>query len=372
MATRISRVRKIVYALIVLFFVVTAADLVARRYAKHPAADAYEEVYVGHPTRIHALKPGMVKLVPMGMFGQYAEQWRRSGARYEVAINPQGYRDRPFGPKTKPRVVALGDSSTFGWDVQGHEAWPKALERLLAQSGRSVEVLNLGVPGYSSHQGRLLLPEVWPLAPDLLIVAYGRNDELDTAFAPTAHGRGRTDAELMPGDHIAAPPPASVSDRVRESSLFQAARQVQSNWRTEPKSSGTQKEKAADRLRRVPVPQYRENLRAIVQAAREQGVGVILVSLGCFFDEYRAVLLEAAREENVVALNTFPLLFSKVNAIRTEPPYAACRDQLTHWLGRETLDSSLNGWLWFSTDFGHPNACGHQVIAEALMTLIED
>jgi hypothetical protein len=214
-----------------------------------------------------------------------------------------------------------------------------------------------------------MLPEVWPLEPDLLIVAFGRNDELDTAFSPAEHGRGRTDAELMPGDRIVPPPPRSFRERVRETDVYRAIRQFEFSRLSAPRPND-KPPKADDALRRVPLPQYVDNLRTIVAAARERKVGVILLSVGCFFEEYRKALLDVAREENVRAVNAFPLLFSKVEAIKTEPQYAPCRERLEQWLGRATMDKSQGGWLWFSTDFGHPNGCGHTVIAETLATLI--
>jgi len=238
---------------------------------------------------------------------------------------------------------------------------------LLRESGRPVEVLNLGVPGYSTHQARLLSDEAWSLEPDLLILAYGRNDELDTAFAPTEHGRGRTDAEMMPGDRVVPAPPKPVRQRLRETGL---ARAIIGLFRSEspaPEASGEH----ADILRRVPLPAYRENLRALVAAARAHDVPVILVSVGCFTEEYRRALVEVAEYEGVPGLDMSPLLFAQIPEIKTAERFAACRNQLIKRLGKETLDGSPDGWLWFSTDFGHPNACGHRVIAEALVPIVE-
>lgn len=364
---KISRRRRLVFAALLAIALLATLNFLAGRLLQHPAVNAYEGIYEGHPTRIHALRPGAKKTVPIGLFGAYAEQWKASGATYDIQINEQGYRDRPFGPKTGPRVLALGDSSTFGWDVAAAETWPKVLENLLRERGRAVEVLNLGVPGYSTHQARLLLEEIWPLEPDLLILAYGRNDELDTAFSPTAEGRGRTDAEMMPGDRVAPAPPPTLRRRLRETGLYRAILGLFHSESPDPAASA-----GAERsLRRVPLPEYRENLRALVAAARARGVPVILVSIGCFTEEYRRALVEVAAAEGVPGLDTYPLLFSKIPEIKTAERFAPCRDRLLGWLGMETLAGCPDGWLWFSTDFGHPNACGHRVIAEALLPLVE-
>jgi tetratricopeptide (TPR) repeat protein len=71
--------------------------------------------------------------------------------------NAAGYRGADFAPPRDGtlRIVALGDSCTFGLGVREDAAWPKRLEALLSHAFEGIadcEVLNLGVPGYSSWQ----------------------------------------------------------------------------------------------------------------------------------------------------------------------------------------------------------------------------
>jgi len=94
--------------------------------------------------------------------------------------NSQGFRaDREFS-RTKPsgliRVVCLGDSVPFGWGVEREQAFPHLLEQQLASDGKSYEVINAGVPGYSSYQGRQYLPQLLAYKPDVLVVYLGIND----------------------------------------------------------------------------------------------------------------------------------------------------------------------------------------------------
>src|SRR5512134_166244 len=73
----------------------------------------------------------------------------------DPSINADGFRDREFPVErgAAARIVALGDSVTFGWGVPAEDAWPKQLERLLAaDGGPDPEVLNLGVGGYNTRQ----------------------------------------------------------------------------------------------------------------------------------------------------------------------------------------------------------------------------
>lgn len=70
-----------------------------------------------------------------------------------VRISSRGLRDREFAeraPAGTLRILALGDSWTFGVGVARDETWPKRLESILGQD-RSVEVLNTGVSGYETY-----------------------------------------------------------------------------------------------------------------------------------------------------------------------------------------------------------------------------
>ena len=61
------------------------------------------------------------------------------------------------------RVLAVGDSFTFGYGVEGNEAWPAVLEALLQaryQTPEEVRVINGGVSGYSLRQVRISTQEL--------------------------------------------------------------------------------------------------------------------------------------------------------------------------------------------------------------------
>lgn len=99
---------------------------------------------------------------------------------YAVETNDRGYRTQRFSQKKAPgvfRIVCLGDSSTFGMNVEAADAYPGVLSELLEaiEPGR-FEVLNLGVPGYTSRQGlELIRREVAAYEPDLVTFGFGSN-----------------------------------------------------------------------------------------------------------------------------------------------------------------------------------------------------
>ncbi|HEV8335923.1 MAG TPA: SGNH/GDSL hydrolase family protein [Candidatus Polarisedimenticolia bacterium] len=105
----------------------------------------------------------------------------------QVRTNRLGFR----GPDPRPRdpdlfrIVALGDSFTFGFGVREEETYPAVLERILNESpGRSAarfEVLNLGVVGYGTRDEAAVFERQAPgLDPRLVIIGYVLNDpEID-------------------------------------------------------------------------------------------------------------------------------------------------------------------------------------------------
>lgn len=74
-------------------------------------------------------------------------------------------------------VDAIGDSSTFGFGVPENDTYPAQLERKLRAStgDASLRVRNLGVPGYTSYEARILAERDGPRAP-VTLVMMGFND----------------------------------------------------------------------------------------------------------------------------------------------------------------------------------------------------
>lgn len=78
-------------------------------------------------------------------------------------------------------ILAFGDSLTAGYGLKPGEAYPAQLQKLLRAEGLQVRVVNAGVSGDTTTEGRARLD--WVLgglkeAPDLVIVALGANDML--------------------------------------------------------------------------------------------------------------------------------------------------------------------------------------------------
>lgn len=132
-----------------------------------------------HPTRLYQLVPNYSATLPGGTFGQMT-----------FRTNADGLRERPLSVvrQSKVRILAIGDSFTFGTGIDGGETWPARLERTLRQrlpADSSVAVINAGVPAYGLAQLRDLTVEMLPkVEPQLLLLGVytGGFDRLTDPF----------------------------------------------------------------------------------------------------------------------------------------------------------------------------------------------
>ncbi len=105
--------------------------------------------------------------------------WRTRVGNHPVLPNAYGLREREIGPKEPGvfRILVLGDSVTFGHGQPVEVTFARQLEQILADKEPRIEVLNAGIPGWSTYQERLFYEQYGEsLAPDLVLVAFVLND----------------------------------------------------------------------------------------------------------------------------------------------------------------------------------------------------
>lgn len=181
-----------------------------------------------------------------------------------VRTNQQGMRgdDPVAGRRT---VLCLGDSTTFGWRVALADTYPAKLQARLnddAKSPNSWNVVNAGVPGYSSWQVRLVAEKLVPLwKPAVVVICLGNNEAW-----PVARSDRQMDADRALSGRVGA---ALSSSRA----LVWAAEKLRPE-KPQPFIAPTL-DKAVPRVSR---DEFAENLRQIVRVARAANARVVLVS----------------------------------------------------------------------------------------------
>jgi lysophospholipase L1-like esterase len=105
-------------------------------------------------------------------------------AEFEVTVrtNALGLRGRASSPKDEGtyRMLMLGDSFIFGFGVEDDETLPAQLEATLGTRHEGIEVLNAGVPGWSTDQYYLFLrTRLDEITPDLVMLGLLVNDPDD-------------------------------------------------------------------------------------------------------------------------------------------------------------------------------------------------
>jgi HEAT repeat protein/lysophospholipase L1-like esterase len=94
--------------------------------------------------------------------------------------NHDGLRDREHEVAKPPgvrRLVCLGDSTTAGYRIRPEDAYPQLLQDLLDSLGYSIEVFNVALGGWSTHQELLAYRKlVRKYRPDVVLVGICLND----------------------------------------------------------------------------------------------------------------------------------------------------------------------------------------------------
>ena len=96
------------------------------------------------------------------------------------AINRDGLRDREHAIANESglrRIAFLGDSVTFGYELEPSDSYSAIAEVLLRERGEPAEVLNVALPGWSTRQERIAYQRiVRKYRPDRVVLGLCLND----------------------------------------------------------------------------------------------------------------------------------------------------------------------------------------------------
>jgi len=245
----------------VLFFL--AAEVIVRLL--HPDLQLFRrgenvEMFEDSPHLFWRLKPEQTTPYKNVLIAN--EKNRQSVA---VTTNAFGLRGRNFSrhkPQGGRRLMAMGDSTTFGYGVAPEENYAQDLQQALGDPEKTL-VINAGVPGYSSFQNKVQwFDQLRDFSPDVIILANpGINDLQD---------REQSDSELQG---------PSQKNLWLTKALFRSHFYL---WfrKTLTESLRRKKQKgspvATKKLRNTPET-YRANLQAIIEDAKKQNIKIILM-----------------------------------------------------------------------------------------------
>jgi cellulose synthase/poly-beta-1,6-N-acetylglucosamine synthase-like glycosyltransferase/lysophospholipase L1-like esterase len=104
-----------------------------------------------------------------------ATQLGLSDDQVVFSVNSAGYKGPELAAqRTAPRILAVGDSCTFG-SLLDRASYPRALERGLAAHGVAAEVVNAGVGSYQPDHILARLDALLALDPDHVVIYLGCN-----------------------------------------------------------------------------------------------------------------------------------------------------------------------------------------------------
>lgn len=281
------------------------------------------------PRRNGTFEGMQVRTNSLGMRG--GEPAPAEAALAETALAGKALANGTLADPALFRIVALGDSFTFGFGVAEEESYPVVLERILngSPSGRRrrYEVLNLGVVGYNTRDEAVVLERrALPLDPRAVILGYVLNDP---------------ESDPRQSLHRHFDPPVWWRH-------FHALRLLHLGWNwAEVRRTG-----GGDYIRYLHAPEGEKwrgvvaAFRKIREATRDRGTRVVVAIFpvvpregwaGYPYRDLHVRVSEAARAEQFQAVDLLPV-FSRF------PP----RD------------------LRLSTEDDHPSRLGHELTARAL------
>jgi hypothetical protein len=122
--------------------------------------------------------------------GKQSASWNDRPKSYYIHEASKDFRDLPY-TETKPanvyRIAVIGDSFTFAPYMQFDDAFPKRLERYLNlnQNQKKVEVINYGVPAYSTSHEVPIVERAIKEGADFILMQITFNDPEIKPYTPT-------------------------------------------------------------------------------------------------------------------------------------------------------------------------------------------
>jgi lysophospholipase L1-like esterase len=282
---------------------------------------------------------------------------------FQVITNSVGFSGKEF-TREKPdgslRVVCMGNSSTFGWGVPPDSCYARLLEVSLNEKlGRPVQVINAGIPGYSSLQGFVQYERnILELDPDIITLSFMANDNLPSAKPDSEILRERQGMIGFTQEIL------NYSCTYRAMKYLIVAKKLKSERGEDRKRS----------VRRVRPAVSRASLTQLIKIARKNDTEVFFVAIlpdSRDWDPYRTVFQDLSRELDVPLLDTQDLFDDFLANLENQQG-----TELSYILETEKKYSerirTRHPDIYVRNDRVHPSSLGHLLTARALSAMISD
>ena len=276
--------------------------------------------------------------------------WRLSPTCDKFAVNEVGLRgwwpDGP-APDGELRILCVGDSCTFGTGVLYEETYGVTLARSLSNSRLGVEAraVLLALPGYSTYQDLVLLRQhVGELQPDLVVFYCGAWNDYLPAWL-------RTDSEW-----------GAVTKHGVASRLVELGKRALWSGRHRDPAQLVQDYQDGDTppLLRVPLDEYRANLKELIHVAAAAGAQPLVVLPA--FPQKTIERFPTGRRY----LEATRAVLNEVDVPSVDGTAVVSAFEQDQGLRPEAEASGLT-----FTDWIHPSGIGHGLIARAISAELE-
>lgn len=208
-------------------------------------------------------------------------------------VNSQGFRGEPFAvPKTPGtfRIFCVGGSSTFGSGVDAHRAYPAVLQGILrAKSAGPIEVVNAGVPAYTSRQSVANIERrIRRLEPDLIVFLHAYNDLFSNGDPDYVR------LAALDGERATFPEPSPLQRLVEHSSALQLVLWWQMGH--------GQKQKQLDQR---SVDAFARNIDRLIGWSARSGVPLLLVTYPSLWPLAARLESASTADDSIPALDVY-------------------------------------------------------------------
>jgi lysophospholipase L1-like esterase len=176
-------------------------------------------------------------------------------------IDKNGFRVVPDTPNdVNFTILAMGESTTFGWMVKDNETYPYYLQQFLNQKAQHIQVINAGIPSYTSSQVLEYLKEILSkhtIKPNLILVNIMWNDIWYSSVQ-----------QWHPDILIYQKPPKWFVWLHKYSHLFNLLQEY---------FSSNKSQQTTDRFNQPALDKYADNIKQMIDIARQHNIAIAFV-----------------------------------------------------------------------------------------------